>query len=217
MGKTLLLVVVLTFAEYHGGGPDGNDVAVVHVNAGSVGQNVVEEEGAGVRWCIAKDKPCPLAVCSRFNGDDAMGCIDAGVNGFEGGIGFGAFDMTAHYVFAFVKGNLLLQMEGIFYDDQTAINLSLFFLFGICRGFGTGDAQAKLFMAFGTFKDQRAAGFVTTVIEEDGLIAFGTANLFHIVRYISGRDDFGEYKSNRVFCLCRANTPAGASCFVVRL
>ena len=119
--------------------------------------------------------------------DDAMGDVNAWVDGLNGTIDAAVFLVTSNDVVAHAQWDDLLEVEHIFddYNRAAAVNIGLLVgvhvvALGVAKLRDT-NANAKLLSAIGTLKDQRLTRLVERFIKNRELVALRAANSLHSV------------------------------------
>lgn len=119
--------------------------------------------------------------------DDAMGDVNAWVDGFDGTIDAAVFLVTSNDVVAHAQWDDLLEVEHVFDDDNRAAAVNIGLLVGVhVVALGVvklrdTDANAELLTAIGTLKHQRLTRLVERFIKKCELVALRAANSLHSV------------------------------------
>ena len=119
--------------------------------------------------------------------DDAMGDVNAWVDGFDGTIDATVFLVTSNDVVAHAQWDDLLEVEHVFDDDNRAAAVNIGLLVGVhVVALGVAklrdtDANAELLSAIGTLKHQRLTRLVERFIKNRELVALRAANSLHSV------------------------------------
>ena len=177
-------VVLLTQTEDDAGGTNGEEGAVGDDATLAVAEDLVVNKGTGIAGAVAQNMAQTAFFVARHL-NDTMANIDAGVNGFDGGVAtWIAFHVAAYDVVAHAERNDLLVVENVLNDHNGAaavgfgILVGILFFLGVAE-FGNAHADAKLLVAFGTLEHQRLPRLILGFIEGDEIVAFGTSYSLH--------------------------------------
>lgn len=171
--------------EYHGGCANRNDGAFGEIDALFHADQFVHVKSPRARRAIAQDKEQASAFRAAHL-DGAVCFVHTRVHRLEGGFGFSALYVTADAVFTFVKGDDLAKVEGVFQNNEISHCRSLL-RFRRCAERGgvlrrehfPTYANLKLFAAGRALKYEGATGSIERIVEQNGFVAFRTADSFH--------------------------------------
>ena len=163
--------------------PDGEEGSVFYDTAlTSLDLNIVNE-GSRVAVVVAEGIAQVAPLVAAYV-DGTVVEVNAGVNGFEGGVDRVAFLVAAYDVVAHLQGNYLLVVEYVLDDNDRATAFLVGLLVGVVLllrslQFRGPDAYAELLATFVALEDQRLAFRVFRFIEDNVVVTFRTAYSFH--------------------------------------
>ena len=175
----------IALSEDEGGGADGDDGGVLQIDAVLVLQDLVHIEGSCIAGGVTQDV-LQLALLATLYAYDAVTGVYAGVNGLDGFIDGGAFDVTAEDIVAHLQGDYLLIVEYILHNNDATqfLGIFLFLLVQVLvpAGFlhlARPQADTELTVTVGADEHQLLSVLILFLVKGNVIVALGTTYSLH--------------------------------------